>query len=531
MEERRKVIISERMDEEGIKLLQKELDVDICFDISREDLLTRINQYDGIIVRSVTKIDEELLSLGTKLKAVGRAGNGVDNIDVAAATERGIIVANTPESNTMSAAELSIGLMLAQARNIPWANDFIKGGSWGRSQFKGVELYNKTLGIIGLGRIGSLVATRMAAFGMKVIAYDPYIADERFIRFHTEKREKLEDLLVESDFITVHTPKTKETYGMIGDNEIAIMKDGVRLVNAARGGIMNEIALIKGLESGKIGSLGLDVHEKEPCYGGNPLFEFNNVVVTPHLGADTLEAQQNVGITVAQQVINALKGEIVPNAVNLPTIHRDELHMIKPYIELMEKLGKLYYQIHQDPIEYVNISYWGNIAAQDVEMITIAFIKGLLQPVVEDKVNYINARLLAGQRGIGIEQRKLKEHYNGYLDFVEIKIKNRKGEFLLGGNLSSKREGRLVQIEGYEVDVNPSQYMLFIQNMDVPGVIGNIGRILGEENINVATMQVGRNAPGELAMMILNIDDDVNDIVLDKLMSMENVLWAKCVKL
>jgi len=530
MEERKRVIIAERMAEEGIKLLQEELDVDVCFNISREELLASIHQYDAIIVRSVTKIDKELLDAGKKLKAVGRAGNGVDNIDVAAATQRGIIVANTPESNTMSAAELTIGLILAQARNIPWANNFIKGGNWGRSQFKGVELYNKTLGIIGLGRIGSLVAVRMAAFGMKVIAYDPYISDERFTRFNAEKKEKLEDLLVEADFITVHTPKTRETYGMIGEKEIEIMKDGVRLINVARGGIMNEAALLKGLQSGKLGGVGLDVHEKEPCFG-NPLFDFNNIVVTPHLGADTVEAQQNVGITVAQQVINALKGEIVPNAVNLPTIHRDELNVIRPYIELMEKLGKLYYQLYQDPIEFVNINYWGNIAAQDVEMITIAFIKGLLQPVVEDKVNYINARLLAEQRGIGIEQRKLKEHYNGYLDFVEIKIKNKKGEFLMGGNLSSKREGRLVQIEGYEVDVNPSKYMLFIQNMDVPGVIGNIGRVLGQENINVATMQVGRNARGELAIMILNVDDEANDEILNKLMNIENVLWAKCVKL
>ena len=530
MEERKKVIVTEKMAEEGIKLLQEELEVDICFDISREDLLKIIDQYDAIIVRSVTKINEELLKAGKKLKAVGRAGNGVDNIDVSAATKRGIIVANTPESNTMSAAELAIGLMLAQARNISWANDFIKGGEWDRSRFKGVELYNKTLGIIGLGRIGALVATRMVGFGMKVVAYDPYISDERFTRFNAEKKENLEDLLIEADFITVHTPKTSETNGMIGDKEIELMKDGVRLINAARGGIYNEAALIRGLKSGKLGGVGLDVHEKEPCYG-NPLFEFNNVVVTPHLGADTVEAQQNVGITVAQQVINALKGEIVPNAVNLPTIHRDELNVIRPYIDLMEKLGKMYYQIHQEPIEYVSVNYWGNIASQDVEMITIAFIKGLLQPVVEDKVNYINARLLAEQRGIGIEQRKLKEHYNGYLDFVEIKIKNKKGEFVLGGNLSSKREGRLVKIEGYEVDVNPSKHMLVIQNMDVPGVIGNIGRVLGEENINVATMQVGRNAPGEVAIMLMNVDDQVNQEILDRIANLENVLWAKCIKL
>lgn len=530
MTERKKVIITERVDEEGIKLLQEEVDVDICFHISREELLDRIHEYDAIIVRSATKVDEELMNVGKKLKVVGRAGNGTDNIDIPAATQRGIIVANTPDSNTMSAAELSIGLLLTQARNIPQANAYIKSGQWARNPFKGVEVYGKTLGIIGLGRIGSLVATRMAGFGMKIVAYDPYISDERFKRFKVEKKENLNELLAEADFITVHTPKSKETIGMIGEAQIGLMKEGVRLVNAARGGIIDERALLKGLQSGKIASAGLDVHEQEPCFD-NPLFELDNVIVTPHIGASTIEAQQNVGITVAQQVINALHGEIVPNAVNLPTIHRDELAVLKPYIELLEKLGKLYYQLHQDPIEFVNIDYWGNIAAQDTEMIGIAFVKGLLEPVVEDKVNYINAMLLAEQRGIGIEQRKMKEHYNGYLDFIEIKIKTQGGTFVIAGNLSSKREGRLVKIAGYEVDVTPSQYMLFIQNVDVPGVIGNIGMVLGEENINVATMQVGRNARGEKAMMVLNIDDEVANKTLEKLMQIDNVLWAKGVKL
>ncbi|QEK10945.1 phosphoglycerate dehydrogenase [Crassaminicella thermophila] len=530
MENRKKVIITERIDEEGIKLLQKHLDVDVCFNISREELLKRIHEYDAIIVRSVTKVNEELMNLATKLKVVGRAGNGTDNIDIPAATQRGIIVANTPDSNTMSAAELSIGLLMAQSRNIPQANEYIKGGKWERNRFKGVELYNKTLGIIGLGRIGSLVATRMAAFGMKVIAYDPYISDERFKRFNVEKKNTLKELIEESDFITVHTPKTKETYGMIGEREIEWMKPGVRLVNAARGGIINEKALLDGIKSGKIASAGLDVHEEEPCFN-NPLFELDNVIVTPHIGASTLEAQVNVGVTVAEQVINALKGEIVPNAVNLPTMHRDELAVMKPYIELMEKLGKLYYQLYQDPIEHVNVDYWGSIAKQDTEMSTIAFIKGLLEPVVEDKVNYINAMLLAEQRGIGIEQRKMKENYNGYTDYIEIKIVTKEKTFVIAGNLSSKREGRLVKIEGYEVDVNPSKYMLFIKNMDVPGVIGHIGMILGEENINVATMQVGRNARGEQALMILTIDDEVLEKSLEKLMQTENVLWAKGVKL
>ncbi|WP_053955415.1 phosphoglycerate dehydrogenase [Inediibacterium massiliense] len=530
MENKKKVIVTERVDEEGIKLLQKHLDVDVCLNITREELLKRIHEYDALLVRSVTKVDEELLSFGEKLKVVGRAGNGTDNIDIPAATKRGIVVANTPDSNTMSAGELAIGLLLAQSRNIPQANAYIKSGKWARNPFKGVELYNKTLGIVGLGRIGSLVATRMNAFGMKVIAYDPYISDERFKRFQVEKKDTLKELIKEADFITVHTPKTKETYGMIGEEEIEWMKDGVRIVNDARGGIVNEKALLKGLKSGKIASAGLDVHDEEPSFN-NPLFELDNVIVTPHIGASTTEAQINVGITVAQQVINALKGEIVPNAVNLPTMHRDELAVLKPYIELMEKLGKTYYQLYQEPIEHISIEYWGGIAKQDIEMCSIAFIKGVLEPVLEDKVNYINAMILAEQRGISIDQRKNKENYNGYLDYIEMKIKTKNQVFEIAGNLSSKREGRLIKIQGYEVDVTPSNHMLFIQNKDVPGVIGHIGMALGEEGINVATMQVGRNAKGDKALMVLTIDDEVSKEGLKRLTQKENVLCAKYVKL
>ncbi|MFZ5965567.1 MAG: phosphoglycerate dehydrogenase [Bacillota bacterium] len=530
MENRKRVIITERMDEEGIKLLKQEVDVDVCFHIPREELLAKIHEYDGLIVRSVTKVDRELMSLAKKLKVVGRAGNGTDNIDIAAATEKGIIVANTPESNTMSACELSIGLLLAQSRNIPQANTYLKSGKWARSPFQGVEVYNKTLGIIGLGRIGSLVAVRMNGFGMKVIAYDPYISDERFVRFGAEKKDTLEELIKESDFITVHTPKTKETLGMIGEKEIEMMKDGVRIVNAARGGIVQEKALLKGLKEGKIASAGLDVHEQEPAEN-NPLFELDNVIVTPHIGADTAEAQQNVGLTIAKQVLNALRGEVVPNAVNLPALHRDELSVLQPYVDLMEKLGKLYYQLHQEPVDFVEISYWGNIAAQDIEMVNIAFIKGLLETVVEDKVNYVNARLLLEQRGIPLQVKKIQEGFDGYTDYISVKIKNKTGEFVISGNLSSKREARIVGINGYEVDVNPSEHMLFIQNVDVPGVIGNIGTMLGKEKINIATMQVGRHQRGTKAMMILNVDDEVSNETLEKLMQVENVLWAKGVKI
>lgn len=530
MENKKRVIITERVDDEGVKLLEKELDVDICLDFSREELLAKIENYDAIIVRSATMIDKELMERATRLKVVGRAGNGTDNIDLQEATERGIIVANTPASNTMSAAELAIALLLGVSRNVTQANNCIKGGTWERNRFKGVELYGKTLGIIGLGRIGSLVAQRMNGFGMKVIAYDPYIAEDRFKRFKTEKREELKTLIEESDFITLHTPKTKETIGMIGKQEIEWMKDGVRIVNDARGGIIDEKALLEGIKSGKIASAGLDVHEKEPCVD-NPLFEFENVIVTPHIGASTIEAQVNVGVTVAEQVVSALNGEIVPNAVNLPTMHRDELEVMKPYIELMEKLGKIYYQLHKEPVEHVNIEYFGSVAKQDTKMSTIAFIKGLLQPVVEDQVNYINAKILAEQRGIAIDQRKTMEDYEGYTDFIKVKIQTKDKVFTIAGNLSSKKEGRIVKIEDYEVDVNPTEHMLFVRNIDVPGVIGNIGMGLGEENINVGTMQVGRNEIGKEALMVLTVDDEVSKASLKKIMQKENVLWAKYVSI
>ncbi|CAH2212579.1 phosphoglycerate dehydrogenase [Tepidibacter aestuarii] len=525
-----KVIITEMIDKEGIKILQKTVDVDIKAGISREELLNIINEYNGIIVRSNTMVDKELLDKGTNLKIVGRAGNGIDNIDIETATKRGIIVANTPQSNTMSACELTIGLLLSQSRNIPQANEDTKLGNWGRNSFKGVELYGKTLGIIGLGKIGSLVATRMKAFGMNIIAYDPYIMDERFEKFKATKKDELKDLLQESDFITVHTPKTEETINMIDENEIECMKIGVRLVNAARGGIVNENALLKGIEDGKIASAALDVHNIEPCVNSK-LFDHPNIVVTPHIGAGTIEAQENVGKTIANQIINGLNGDIVTNAVNLPTIHREELKLIKPYIELAEKLGKIYYQIHNEPIELVDIQYHGNIASQDVQMVTIAFIKGLLEPVMKENVNYINAHLCAKNRGIIVNEEKKKDNYKNYVDSMSVKIKNKNGEFTLLGSLSSKKEGKLVEIHGYEVDVNPTRHMLFIQNWDVPGVIGDIGMVLGKNNVNVATMQVGRNTRGQKALMILNVDEGVSKESIEGISNSKNVLWAKGIKL
>ena len=394
---KQKVIVTERIAQEGLDLLQTELDVDNREGISREELLEIIGGYDAIVVRSATQVNEELLERATRLKMVGRAGNGIDNIDVEACTRRGVIVANTPDSNTISAAEQTFALMLSSLRHTAEANAFIKGGKWDRKPFRGMELYGKTLGIVGLGRIGSMVATRARAFGCRVIAYDPYIADERFTRFGAEKKDTLEELVREADIITVHTPRNEETMGMIGEQELAIAKDGVRVINCARGGIINEKALLEALKSGKVGSAGLDVFEKEPSYG-NPLFEFKNVVVTPHLGADTYEAQYRVGVNIAEQVIKGLRGEMVPNVVNLPTVLGEELESLRPYIDLACYMGSIYYQVEKAPVDRVELSFSGDIARQETELLTVSFLTGLMSNIVSERVNYVNARIKGRKR-------------------------------------------------------------------------------------------------------------------------------------
>lgn len=527
-----RVLVAERISEEGLQVFEKagDIEVDVRLDWDRRTLLEQIGAYDALVVRSKTKVDRELITAAERLQIVGRAGNGIDNIDIDAATQRGILVANTPESNTMSAAELAVGLMLAQARNIPQATAHLKNGHWDRNRFKGTELFGKTLGIIGLGRIGSLVAVRMQAFGMKTIAYDPYIADERFEKYNAEKKETLRELIEASDFITIHTPKTEETIGMIGREQIGWMKKGVRLVNDARGGIIQEKALYQALKEKRVASAGIDVFEEEPS-PENPLFELDNIVVTPHLGASTYEAQQNVGETIAEQVLGGLRGDVVPNAVNLPTLNRENLQAVKPYLRLAEQMGKLYYQLKKDPVESVSVRYYGDIARQDVDMVTLAFLKGLLEPVVREGVNYVNAKMLAEDKGIAVHQRQKPVEKHQYRELMSVKIQSGGTAFEIAGNLSAKKEGRIVYLMGYEVDVNPSEHMLIIQNMDVPGVIGRIGTILGKGGVNIATMQVGRNRPGEMALMVLNVDGAAPRPVLDEMAEHGDVMWAESVKL
>lgn len=525
-----KILISEPIAKKGLeRLMQEGATVDVKTELGREELLKVIGDYDALIVRSNTKVNEELYKNAAKLKVVGRAGNGVDNIDMEGATKRGIIVVNTPESNTVSAAELTVGLLLASCRNIPQHHIRLKGKVWDRSGLKGMELHGKTVGIVGLGRIGSLVATRLKAFSMNIISYDPYVNDSRFKNLGVTKKEKLEDLMKEADILTVHTPKTKETYGMIGREQLKLAKKGIRIVNCARAGIINEEALMEALKEKIVASVGIDVLEGEP-HATSPLLEFDNVVVTPHAGADTVEAQNNVGITIAQEVISALRGEMVPNAVNLPVIHTQELDTVKEYLKLGETLGKIYYQLEKEAVEKVEIIYRGEVAALDTSVISLAILKGLFEPVLKERINYVNAKLIAKSRGVAVTESK-ESIIDNYLTLITVKVISKNKEFTISGTIFGKAEQRIVEINGYEFDVNPSPYMLIAENIDKPGVIGQTGTVLGAGKVNIATMQLGRKVPDKRAMMVLTVDSEVSNETIDFLVGVEGIIKAHFVKL
>ena len=524
----KKVLVTEKISDKGVELLkaQKDLQVDVEMDLTREQLLEKIPAYDCIVVRSVTKINEEFYAHAKKLKVVGRAGNGVDNIEMEGATKRGVIVVNTPESNIISACEHTIGLMLASSRNVVRAHKMIESRVWDRNGLKGTELYGKTLGIIGLGRIGGLLAIRMHAFGMKIIAFDPYIADARFQKYNVEKCETLEDLLKAADIISIHTPKTAETMNMITYKEWKQCKKGVRVVNCARGGLYNEQDLAKAIKEGIVASAGIDVLVDEPK-PISPLIDLPQCVLTPHLGADTTEAQDNVGIAIAEEVIAALRGEMVPNAVNLPALGADELAAVKDYLTLAEDLGKLYYQLHREAVEKVEVIYSGKLAEMETDMITRAAMKGVLEPVLMEHVNYVNALIAADHRGIAITESK----DNGEQDLLTVKVITKKGEFTAVGRVVGQDQIRITEIDGYQFDVEPTRYMLVANNEDKPGMIGQIGTLLGASKVNIATMQVSRNQKNNVAMMFMTVDSDVPADVLKLLKNVGGITKVDMVKL
>ncbi len=525
-----KIIVTEKLAETGVEVLQQAtgIELDLKYDIAREELLKIIGEYDAMIVRSNTMVNEELYKKAEKLKVVGRAGNGVDNIDMDGATKRGIIVVNTPESNSVSAAELSVTLLLAAARNVVRHHKRLEEKVWSRSGLMGHELLGKTVGIIGLGRIGALVCTRLQSFGMKVLAYDPYISDARFEKFSVEKCEKLEDMLPRADFLTIHTPKTEETTGIIGNKELALVKKGVIIVNCARAGLIDENALGAALKDGRVFSAGIDVLVGEP-HATSPLIDYENVTVTPHAGADTFEAQANVGKTIAEEVISALRGEMVANAVNLPSMPTQDMGEAKGYLALAEVLGKLYHQLEKDPVDKVEITYQGAVSALETSMLTRAVLKGLFEPIMKERVNYVNATVTAQNRGVAVVESKgtvTGDFYN----MIKVVVSSKGKQFAVAGSVFGKNEVKVLRVNEFSFDLSPTPYMLVAMNDDKPGMIGQIGTLLGVSKVNIATMQVSRNKAGE-AMMFMTVDSVVNKETLNMIGGVDGIKKVNFVKL
>lgn len=508
------VLIAEELSPATVEALGPDFDIRHCNGADRAELLAAVPEAHAILVRSATQVNAEVLAAATKLKVVARAGVGLDNVDVRTATQSGVMVVNAPTSNIVSAAELAIGLMLAAARHLSPAHAALRTGEWKRSKYTGTELYEKTLGIVGLGRIGVLVAQRLAAFGMDVIAYDPYVQAGRAAQMGV-RMVTLDELMAESDFLTVHLPKTPETVGLIGADQFAQAKPSLVVVNAARGGIVDEQALYDALMTGRIAAAGVDVYEKEPCTD-SPLFELDNVVATPHLGASTDEAQEKAGLAVARSVRLALGGELVPDAVNVQGgVIAEE---VRPGIPLTEKLGRIFTSIAGEVAQSLDVEVRGEITSYDVKVLELAALKGVFADIVEEQVSYVNAPLFAAERGTAVRlvtENESPDHRNlvtlrGTLaDGSQISVSGT----LIGIN---QRE-RLVEVNGFVVDLEPTEHLAFFTYEDRPGMVGIVGRILGEAGVNIAGMQVSRDSKGGQALVALSVDSEVPADVLEQI--------------
>ena len=512
-----RVLLTEKLSDAGIDLLRRDFQVDVRPELAGDGLVEAIAPYDALVVRSQTQVTADVIAAGENLKVVARAGIGLDNVDVEAATRRGVMVVNAPQSNIVSAAEHTIALLLAQARNIPQANADLKGGRWERSAYEGIELQGKTLGVLGLGRVGALVAQRAAAFGMRIIAFDPYVPKERAKEMGVELMPTLEALLVQADLITIHLPRTPDTEGLIGERELGLVKEGARLVNTSRGGIVDEQALAKALEDGKLDGAALDVFETEPTTE-SPLFGFDQVVVTPHLGASTTEAQDKAGTSVAEMVRLALSGEFVPYAVNV-SAGAEVSESIKPYLPLAQKLGALLTGLAQGAVRGVEAQYLGRIADVDTRVLTLAVVKGVLTGVVHEPVSFVNAPIIARERGIAISETRSTVS-SDYVNLIHVKVDTDEGPVSVAGTLVGKRNAeRVMQVNDYDIEMAPSKFMLFFTYGDRPGVIGQVGTILGQHDINIATMDVGRPTMGGTALMGLTLDSPVGQTVIEEIRS------------
>ncbi|MGH3095021.1 MAG: phosphoglycerate dehydrogenase [Streptosporangiales bacterium] len=497
------VLVADELSPAGLAVLAEDFDVRQVDGTDRPALIAALPAADALIVRSATKVDAEALAAADKLQVVARAGVGLDNVDVAAATKRGVMVVNAPQSNIVSAAEHAIALLLSCARNVPQADAALKAGEWKRSKYTGAELQDKVVGIIGLGRIGVLVAQRLSAFGVKLIAFDPYVSAARAGQLGV-RLVGMEELLRESDFMTVHLPKTTETKGLVGDHELSLVKPSAYIINAARGGIVDEDALVAALKDGRLAGAGVDVYSSEPCTD-SPLFDLPNAVVTPHLGASTHEAQEKAGVAVAKSVRLALAGELVPDAVNVQggAIAED----VRPALPLMEKLGRLWTALAGGMAASLDVEVRGEIAAEDVQVLQLAALKGVFADVVEDSVSYVNAPLLAQERDVEVNLVTYEESPE-FRNVVTVRGTLPSGEMhSVSGTLVGRRHiEKLVEVDGYDVDIVLAEHMAFFRYFDRPGIVGTVGRLLGDAQINIAGMQVGRDDEAVHALVVMTVD-------------------------
>jgi len=524
-----KVLVSDPIDQAGIDILSQVAQVDVKTTLSPEELVQAIPEYDALMVRSGTRVTSAVIEAGTQLKIIGRAGVGVDNVDVLAATRRGIVVVNSPEGNTIAAAEHALAMMLSLSRHVAAANASVKGGKWSRSSFMGVEVYKKTLGVIGLGKIGAHVATVARAMGMKLLAYDPFISHERAEELGCRLVD-LDLLLQEADFITLHLPKTSETTHLINESAIAKMKPTARIINCARGGIVDEAALAIALQQGKIAGAALDVFEQEPL-GESSLKDLGKeIVLTPHLGASTEEAQVNVAIDVAEQIRDVLLGLPARSAVNIPGLRPDLLEKMRPYLQLAETLGNLVGQLAGGRIESLNVLLQGELASNQSQPIVVAALKGLLSHALQERVNYVNASLEAKERGIRVVETR-DAAIRDYTGSLKLTVVGALGEHSVVGALLGDAEIRITSVDDFPVNVPPTHHMLFTMHRDMPGIIGKIGSLLGSFNVNIASMQVGRKIVRGDAVMVLSIDDPLPEGILSEILKVSGIRDAYTVTL
>jgi len=524
-----KVLIADALSDKAVEILRSaELTVDTKTGLKGVELQAIISDYDALIVRSATKATKDIIDKGTNLKIIGRAGIGVDNVDVTAATEKGIVVMNTPQGNALAAAEHSIALMFAAARKVAYADRTMKEGKWEKKSLMGMELYEKTLGVIGIGNIGSIVAEKAVALGMRVIAYDLFISKE-FAHDIGVELVDFDTLLKKSDFIAIHVPLVKETRGMINKDTIAKMKRGVTIINVARGPIVVEKDLLDALNSGQVGCAALDVFDEEPPPKENPLVLSEKTICTPHLGASTKEAQDKVAIDIANQIVDYFRNGVIKNSVNAPSVTLEVAKQISPYLKLAEKLGTVVSRITEFPIKEVNIQYMGEIAAAETKILTQGIVKSILQEQMEG-VNYVNAPVVAKSRAVKIKETKTAEG-GDFASLLTITVKGEGGENMVQGTLFGKKEPRLIKVNNIYLEADLRGHMLFVYNYDKPGVIASIANVFYIRGINIGGMHFGRESVGGLAISLLDLDKDIEDNVIREIQSLPNIVAIKKIEL